>query len=247
MIDLKVMKIYHMVQMWCVSSLKNFSKVRKSVGADSLMLVFSSQHSWEWEYRKGTAERDPLSGDKWGKTGSWRSMNDKCRFDEPNSLNQKKVSANFPSNQHNVTFPFLQSLTFKSNIKEFIENPILWVAGERSGGARSFFLSSASFHFHFVSFVFVSLLPVGIRLLGIIIFAHCSKALSSQYAQLKTLNCLKTVFWGFPTNGIKCANLFTLETHAFFRWVEWPWDCPSCEKPSSLTVRVIPDWYYTAP
>ena len=71
-------------------------------------------------------------------------MNDKCRFDEPNSLNQKKVPAvilgKFSIRPTQCNFSlcaiFLQPLAFKSNIREFFLGSFLWVNGERSGGVR---------------------------------------------------------------------------------------------------------------
>ena len=89
--------------------------------------------------------------------------------------------ATFPSDQHNVTFPLMPSFCNLWPSNETLGTKVFswqfsvgeWWKERRC--ARSFFLSSPSFHFHFTFFVFVSLFnthPVGICLVVIIIVAH---------------------------------------------------------------------------
>ena len=81
--------------------------------------------------------------------------------------------ANFPSDQHNVTFPFVPSFCnlWPSNqtlgsffLAVFCGWMVKGAAACEEKAVLSFFLSSPSFHFHFTLFVFVALFnahPVG--------------------------------------------------------------------------------------
>ena len=174
-----------------------------------VMLAFSPQHSWMRIQKKHS--RDPLSGDKWAKTGSWQSMNDKCRFDEPNSVNQKK----FFGWIFYSTDPVWLSLSFAiSDLRISHEGP-KWEAFSVGNWWKERRVEGAKGNFEFLIFTLVSFpfhplclrlspsnaQPVGMSgITCIIIFAHSLlvsnklvkvNSARSQYDQ--RLNWSKTV------------------------------------------------------